>query len=89
MANVYGRVMDTNDFFDMVVDCNDYTEMWEQFLENVADLAASDDSHGFTVFEDFIWNHGYADKITDVLYDAAKAFTNEQIIKANAGYDLI
>ena len=89
MANVYEYTMDTLGFFDSVVDCNDDTFEWEQFVETVADLAASDASHDFTVFEDFIWDHGYADKIADVLYDAAKAFTNEQIIETKAGFDLI
>ena len=89
MANVYEYTMDTHDFFDTVVDCNDYTFEWEQFVEAVAGLAATEALHDFTVFEDFIWDHGYAGKIADVLYDAAKAFTNEQIIETKADFDLI
>ena len=89
MANVYEHTLDTYDFFDTVVYCNDDTFEWEQFVKAVAGLAATEAPHSSTVFEDFIQDHGYADKIADVLYDAAKAFTNKQIIETKADFDLI
>lgn len=91
MANVYKHVMDTNDFFDTVVYCDcdkDDATGWEDFLVSVAETAAEQSgSFSMTKFEDFIDRKGYADQIADVLYEAAKAFTNERIRETGADFD--
>lgn len=94
MANVYEHALDTYDFFDTVVNfmANDDSREWENFIEDVAGYAAEDcpDSVNISVrsrFEDFLYRHGYSDKIADILYDAMKAFTNERISETGANFD--
>lgn len=92
MANVYEHTLDTYDFFDSVVYDGDDSREWENFIEDVAGYAAEDCPDGVNIsvrsrFEDFLYLHGYSDKIADILYDAMKAFTNERIRETGANFD--
>lgn len=92
MANVYEHTLDTYDFFDTVVYDGDDSREWENFIEDVAEYAAEDCSDSVSIsvrsrFEDFLYRHGYSDKIADILYDAMKAFTNERISETGANFD--
>lgn len=92
MANVYEHTLDTYDFFDSVVYDGDDSREWENFIEYVAEYAAEDCQDGVNIFvrsrfEDFLYRHGYSDKIADILYDAMKAFVNERINKTGANFD--
>lgn len=94
MANVYEHTLDTYDFFDAVVNfmANDGNREWENFIEYVAGYAAEDCTDGVNIsvtsrFMDFLFRHGYSDKIADILYDAMKAFVNERISETGANFD--
>jgi hypothetical protein len=92
MKNVYEKVLDTYDFFDSVVYDGDDTEEWEVFVKDVADYAAEDDQRSLNLcsnFQSFLSNHGYEDKIADIIYDAMKAFTNKRIRENCADFDFI
>jgi len=89
MTNVFEHVMDTHDFFDAVVHCNEDTPEWEEFLQGVAKTASEPGREGdvFTRFEDFMDGRGYRNQIADILYEAAKAYVNKSITESKADFD--
>ena len=88
LAGVFRYELDTYDFFDTIVDCNDDTEEWEDFLQGVAeDASEMVDGDVFTKFEDFMDRRDYTNQIADVLYEAAKAFANERIRETGADFN--
>lgn len=99
MANVYEHTLDTNDFSEEMWWVRDTFKMdnstaWEKFLCDTAKYAAEDcpDSVNISVrsrFEDFLYLHGYNDKIAYILYEAMKAFVNERISETGADFDFI
>ncbi len=88
LAGVFKYELDTNAWFDTIVDCNDDTEEWEDFLQGVAeDASEMVDGDVFTKFEDFMDRKDYTNQIADVIYEAAKAFANERIRETGADFD--
>jgi hypothetical protein len=88
MAIVYKHVMSTDDFFDSMLELNEDTDEWESYLDGVTKRAAkSSGTFSYTDFEMFLYNHGYSDRIGDVLDEAMRAFTNECINDDKADFD--
>lgn len=86
--NVFEHVVDTFDFVDTLIECND-ADGWDKFLENVAEKAADRSCKGsvFSKFEDFMEKEGYQDQLCDVLHEAMKGFANKCIDDWQAGFD--
>lgn len=89
MCKAYIIDGDKWDFFDGVLFCNEDTMEWEKFLWDVAKQATEHNPHDEhdTKFVQFMREHGYMDQISDIIYEAEKAFVNERIDATGAPFD--
>ena len=91
MTTVFRLELNTNDFFDNVIDhnSNEDTREWEDFVEATARAAARTvGPHGDTRLMDFMEEAGYTSAIGNILYKAMRAFTNRRIICNGEDFDL-